>query len=487
MNSSRIKILAAIFLICGSVYSQPVTLRQAINIALDRSDKVKQYTERVEQKKSAYKESKGNFLPNINLTGGFNHMDDNLMIDLDPIRQAMIKIQAGNQVEFANVYNLLQSGVPLTAQQRAALYGTYSSSLSKMIPLFQDQLKKQDYWTTTITGMQPLFMGGKLLSAKNIAEQDKELAESELAKTKNEVTSDVISNYLNVVLIQNVVKVREDILNGMIKHRNDAKRIFEEGVIAKNQYLRSEVAVADAERNLSDEQNRLSLAIIAFRNALGYKNNEPVEVDDTLVFKSISDSLKSFKESAYLNQPVFKMIDIKKEQISDKYKIDRSEFLPKFYLFGKYELIDKYLSALEPKWVIGVQGSINLFNGFKDYQKLEQTKHTSKEIDYIEADTRSKIDLLIEKNYRDMQNSVVRYNKLEASINLADENFRLTSGRFQTGLSTTLDVIDAQLVLEKNSIERKITLYDYYKSINELYLTSGTPMNFLKIWYKESN
>lgn len=486
MSSSGIKSLIVLLLIGRLGFAQQMTLRQAIDISLDRSDRIKQYSEKYEQKKRAYYESKGNFLPSVNLTAGFNHMNDDLVMDLDPIRQAMIKIQAGNQVEFANVYNILQGGPGLTQQQRAALYGNYSGALSRQIPLFQSQVKKQDNWSTTLIGTQPLFMGGKLISAKNIAEQEMDLAETELKKTRNEVTSEVISNYLSVVLLKNVVAVRQDVLNGMIKHRNDAKRIYEEGIIAKNQYLRSEVAVADAERNLSDEQNRLSLAILALKNSMNYKTGELPEINDSLVYKQLQDSITAFKEYANNFQPVLRMIEIKKRQVEEKYKVDRSDFLPKFYLFGKYEVLDKYLSILEPRWTVGVQGSINLFNGFKDYEKLQQTKHLGKEVDYLESDTRSKIELLIDKNYRDMLNSKTRYEKLEATISLAEENFRLTEGRFSTGMSTSLDVIDAQLVLEKNSIERKISLYEYYKSINELYLTSGNPMNFLIIWNKES-
>jgi outer membrane protein TolC len=465
-------------------YSQPITLKQAIDAAVSNNDKIKQYSEKVEQKNKAFAESKGNFLPSVNLSGGFNHMDDNISMDLEPIRQAMIKIQAGNQVEFANVYNILQGGSGLTAQQRAALYSNYSNTLGRQIPLFVDVLKKQDYWTTTLTATQPLFLGGKIISANNIAEIDKEIAEVELEKTKNEITSEVITNYLNVVFLQNVITVRQNVYEGMVQHRNDAKRIFEEGMIAKNQFLRSEVALADAERNLSDDKNRLSLAMIALKNSMGNKDKAEIEINDELVYKSISDSLNNFKNEAYSSQPILKIIGLKKEQISDKYKIERSEFLPKIFLFGRYEIMDKYLSILEPKWIVGIQGSINLFNGFKDNNKMQETKHQGKEIDYLESDTKSKIDLLLEKNYRDMLNSKYRFEKLEANINLAEENLRLTSGRFQTGMSTSLDVIDAQLVLEKNQIERKFSLFEYYKSINEIYLTTGNPKEFLNVWYK---
>lgn len=54
--------------------------------------------------------------------------------------------------------------------------------------------------------------------------------------------------------------------------------------------------------------------------------------------------------------------------------------------------------------------------------------------------------------------------------------------RFETGLGTSLDVIDAELVLEKNLIESKTSLFDYYKAMADLYTAVGEPEKFLSIW-----
>ncbi|MBI5402212.1 MAG: TolC family protein [Ignavibacteriae bacterium] len=462
--------------------SQVLDLKTAINVSMEKNDKIKQYKEKINQKDEDNKEAMGNFLPAINLTASFNHLNDNMNIDLDQIRQAMVKLQAGNQVEFKNIYTIINGGQPLTSQQRAQYFSAYSNALYSAIPPFVEQFKKQDNWYTTLTGAQPLYMGGKVIAAKKYANLEKVYSEIELEKIKNVITSEVINNYLNVVLVKNVIKTREDVLEGMKRHRSDAKRLYDEGLIAKHQYLRSEVAVADAERILFDEENRLQLALIALKNTIGYKENEIVEINDSLVYRSIDDSLKAIKEYAYENQPVLKLIKIKKDETVQKYKIERSEFLPKIMLYGKYELIDSYLSQLEPRWTVGIQGSINLFNGFKNYHRIQSTKYLQSEVDYLYSDTKSKISLLVEKNFKDMQNYKNRYFKLNVNIQLADENLRLTSARFQTGLGTSLDVIDAELSLEKNLVERQVSICEYYKAINELYLASGNPKKYLEIW-----
>lgn len=464
------------------VQSQEIlNLEMAIETGKKNNEKIKMYKEKVKQKEAEEKIAFGNFLPNLNLSSGFTHMNEPIEMDLDPIRQVTMTLQAKNQVEFSNIYNILQGGTGLTQQQRASLYSNYYSTLDQQLPKFSSEIKKMDYWNLTLSGMQPLFLGGKIINAKKYAEKEIEVMNSELKKAENEITNEIISSYLNVVLCRDLIKLRKEVLEGMKKHRNDAKRLMEEGLIAKHEYLRAEVAVADAERVLFDEENKLSLSKIALKSAVGIKGEEEIIIEDSLVFHETQESIAFVKQKMEENQPVFKTLSLKREEAEIKQKIDKADFLPKVYLFGKYEIMQSYLSILEPEWVVGIQASINIFNGFKDSEKLKQNKYILSEIEYLEADTKRKLNLAVEKFYKEKENSINRYKKLEANINLAEENLRLNSTRFSTGLGTALDIIDAELVLEKNIFEKKLTIYEYYKSLNEIYTIIGEPERILQI------
>jgi outer membrane protein TolC len=176
------------------------------------------------------------------------------------------------------------------------------------------------------------------------------------------------------------------------------------------------------------------------------------------------------------------MIDKKKEEAADNYIVQRSNFLPQLAAFGKYEIFQSYLSSLEPKWVIGLQFKLNIFNGLRDYTKLQTAIHMEREVDYAAQEAEKKVSLWVNKSYRDVQNSSVRYNKLNATIELANENLRANEKRFESGMGTSLEVIDARLMLEKNQVERLVSLHDYYRSLTDLYLATGRPQEILNIW-----
>lgn len=464
-----------------SIFAQKVTMEQAVATALERNQKIKQYNERIEQKKFQEMESWGNFLPQINFVGSYNHLNKKIDIDLEPIRQAMIQLQTGNQVTFATLQN-----PALTAQQKAAIAAQAKAGLEAALPPFVEGVKERDYKMGSFVGVQPLFLGGKLWAAKNAAKDEKIAAEIELKKTKDEIIQETVNNYLSVVMVSDIIKTRKDVLAGIVRHRERAEKLLREGLIANYNLMRAKVAESEAERNLDDDMNKLSVAYLALKNSMGLTDEE-ITVDDSLVYKKVTDSLSNYIAKAMNGNAVLKLIAIKKDAVEQKYVADRSNFLPQIAAFGKYEVYPQYLSILEPRWVIGLNLNFNLFNGFKDYAKIQSTIHMEDELKFMEADVKSKIGLLVNKTYKDILNASNKYNKLETSISLAEENLRLNEKRFETGLGTSLEVIDARLSYEKIQVDRKVALYEYYKSINELLQATGEPENILSIWNKKEN
>jgi outer membrane protein TolC len=484
-KSNLILILLGFFLqFSVQIHAQNLTLENAVNIALKNNPKIKEYEEKSEQKKYANIEAWGNFLPKINITASYTHLNDPLILDLNPIRDVIIGLQTQNQVALTNISNILQTGTGLSDQQKAYVAQQANLKLNSAIPSFKETFKEQDYKTATIVGIQPIFLGGKLLAAKKFASDELEASDIELKKTRDDVIQETVNNFLAVVLLQDVVKTRINVLNGIKKHEAMAEKLLQQGLIANYHLLRAKVAVADAERNLFDDNNKLDLSKVALRSTLGISEDADIQISDSLVYSDNLGEFNTYLSKAMEEQPILKLISIKKDAAHQKYNVERSKFSPQVGIFGQYQMYPQYLSVVEPRWAVGVQVSLNIFNGFQDYANLQSANHLEDEVKYLEADAVRNIRLLINKDYKDAANSKDRYLKTDESINLAKENLRLNEKRFDTGLGTSLEVIDAQLSLEKNEIESKQSLYDYYKSLTALNVNAGTPEEVLKIWNK---
>ncbi len=481
------KITTICLLLCSvTLFAQTmkINLGEAVSLAIQNNERIKQYQEKVVQKEYDNLSAYSNFLPSLNFDLSYTHLNDDMVIDLSPIRDVIITLQSSNQAELTNLGNIISGKGPLTQAQKDGIKIQAASSLNSLIPAFKETFKKQNYRTGTFLVTQPLFLGGKLLATKGAASAEMESANIELEKTKNEIVYEVIDRYTKVLLLNSVVETRKEVLNGILSHKEKAEKLFNEGLIANHHLLRAEVAVAEAERNLENDKNNLVLATTALRNTLGINESESISFTDSLVFKNSTDSLSSLKAKAKLDQPILRIIEKKKLLAEENFNVTRSAFLPTIAAFGKYEIYPEYLSSLEPRWAIGLQMKYNIFNGFKDYLKLQTAKHLEKEVEYAEADAQKKIELWVIKSYLEVENNKTRFQKLEATINLANENLRQNEKRFETGMGTSLEVIDARLQLEKIQIERELSLYNYYNALSNLYLATGNPTELLNIWVK---
>ena len=467
------------FLLClpAVLLSQQLTLEGAVQTALRNNERLKQYKERTVQKEFANADAWGNFLPSVKFQGSYNHLNDPLQIDLDPIRQAIIQLQSGNQATFAKIQN-----PALTPQQQAGVFSQASAQLNQQLPPFVETFKEQDYRSAAFVGVQPLFMGGKLIAAKKFASSELQASQAEERQVKDEMIREVVNDYLTVVMMNEMVRTRQDVLAGMQRHLQDAERLYLEGLIAPHHRLRAKVAVADAERNLTRDENRRDLALVALRNVLGVANDAPVVPTDQMTYVAASPALGNLISRAHHGQPILELITAKKKAAAQKFAAERAELFPQLFAFGKYEVYPQYLSSLEPRWIVGIQLSYPIFTGLQRYNRIQSASHLESEIEHLEVDSQNKIDLWVNKSYRDVLNAGSMYEKLGADASLAEENYRVNEKRFKTGLGTSLEVVDARLGWEKSELERLSTLQEYYKALTDLYTAVGEPNEIFTIW-----
>ncbi len=215
---------------------------------------------------------------------------------------------------------------------------------------------------------------------------------------------------------------------------------------------------------------------------MGLEEDADISTADSITFHPLDESLGDAVKTALANQPILQFISEKKISARQNYNAALSSFLPTIAAFGKYEMYPEYLSSIEPRWAVGIQMNLSIFNGFKDHLNLQNAKHIENEVMYLQADAKKKVELWVNKAFMEMGKSRNKYEKLDATVALAKENLRQNEKRFETGMGISLEVIDARLAYEKVELDRYASLYEYYKAAADLFLADGDPSLILKIW-----
>ena len=450
------------------------TLEAAVDSALSNNDKIKQYRHKVHQKEELNGAATGNYLPSVGIMAGYSYFSDNPEINMSQVKESVDNVAGYYGADIARALGL-------SDETQEALQRLITGSLNKL-PAYNITIDQQQYPNLNIVALQPLYTGGKIIAGKRFTEADLELSNVELKTIKDEIIRETVERYLAVALLKRVVATRKEVVRGMKRHERDAKKAIEVGLIAPHQILRAQVAVANAERDLDDDRNKLSLAVLALRTSMALDPAAPFEISDSLIYRPVDLSLDSLKDEARFGNPVFAMIKQKKTMVDQKHALERSEFLPQIGAFGTYNFFREEYPVIPPRFVVGLQMKINLFHGMKDYHNLQASNYLKKEVNQAEIYARKQIDLLINKAYRDVINYQMRYEKFAPTEKLAEKNFQINEKRFKEGLAKSTDVIDARLLYESAQLERMHSLYQYYQALVRLYTATGNAYKVVNIF-----
>ncbi len=278
-----------------------INLSSAIDSAMNNNSKILRYKQAVYEKKELKKASTGNYFPSIDLLGGYSYLSENPEVNMSKIKGSVDDI-------FGKYGSYIAGELGLSDDAQEVIYNKIVNGLEQL-PAYNIVIDQQGYPNLNIVAKQPLFLGGKITAGRKFADAEYEYSNAEYKKITNEVTKEVIKRYYGVVLLKSVVEVRKEVVKGMKRHERDAERAIEIGVIPSHELLRAKVAVANAERDLIDDENKLDLAKLALKYSLGVPESTELVIKDSLTFKLVTydvDNLKTITES---KQPVFNMIE----------------------------------------------------------------------------------------------------------------------------------------------------------------------------------
>ena len=442
-----------------------ISLSSAVDSAMRNNRKIRQYRQAVYEKEHLKKASVGNYFPSVDVIGGYTYLSKNPEVNMSKVKESVDDM-------FGKYGAFVAKELGLSDEDQQVIYERLVSGLNKL-PAYNIVVDQQDYPNLNIQATQPLFFGGKIIAGKRFADAELDYADAELQKVENDITKETIERYFGVVLLRQVVKVRQQVVEGMKHHERDAKRAIEIGVIPSHELIRAKVAVANAERDLIDDQNKLDLALLGLKSSMGLPEETQLEVTDSLVFKMISPEVEGLKKEAFTQQPIFRMIDQKKVMVKQKHALERSAFLPQIAAWGQYNAFGNSYPVTLPPFMVGIQAHITIFHGIQNINKLKATRYLAQEVELADQYAHEQVNLWVNKSWREMINKRERYLKMEPTVELARKNLEINEKRFREGLGKSIDVIDARLLFEGAEVERLKSLYDYYIAVTDLYLAAG--------------
>jgi len=418
----------------------------------------------------------------VKLQASATHLDRDIVMDLDPIRTAILQIQSGDATQLQNLSTTMQTGTQMTTAQQNAYQQGYYQNLDAKLPHFLDTMSKQNDWGVELVAYQPLFHGGRIFAGERAAASRQRAAGADLDKQKGDLRRDFVKYYVQGALLRQSIALRTQALATIQRHRDHAKQALDAGLADRAALLRADLAISEARTSLSDDSSKLQSVSITLAQMSG--GSEPLLPSDTLapppVLPGTADSLE---RSVAERNPLLKSLSAQQDVAHRAVAAKDADFLPEIGLFGKYEFNrEAARSALQPIWVVGIKGEITLFHGGGDYHQRAAAISTEREVAALRGEASSALEAQTKRQILALRQSRTRWENLSAQSQLARESHRVAESRFQQGQATGLEVVDAWLSEEKADLDRLSAAGDGWIALGEILWATGRTDEFSGLW-----
>ena len=437
--------LATIVPLSAQEAKRTLSLDEAIAVALTENPAMKaaEFEEKAatQERRAAI----GLRMPKISVTGAYAYMSKDIGFDFNEMK--------GPAKELAG--QILGSGL-IPPEMVPSINGLLN-------PLMNADwfLKVQDQSLGFVGGevTVPIWMGGKINAANRAARINEKTAVAQGNQTRNALISELVERYFGLALATQVVAVRQQVVDGVRRHLEDARALERNGMIAQTERLYVEFKMAEAERELANAKLQAETIASALSNTLGRESDwRPVTA--MFLLAKVED-LAYYQDLAQARNPLLSQVSLKRELAQEGVRAQRADFLPQVAAIGGGSFYNYQVAGLVPRWAVGVGVNIKIFDGLNREYKYSAAKQTVRRVGELQNKAGKDIAVLVEKLYNQMMNYHNQMTSIDASLKFAEEYLRMKNAAFLEGMSSSSDLIDAELNLAGVRTERLQAAYNY--------------------------
>lgn len=402
----------------------PLSLSESIAIALERSTLVKASAYAVKGADYERKAAGTDFLPKINTAYSFTRFNE------DP----HMKSPAGE-------------------------YSSYPVDMK-----IGDKERYQ--WNTYLT--QPLFTGGALVSAYQIAKLGKDIAQENLSKARQEIILNVKEAYFTILKIQKIRTVALQAVEQVNSHVEVAQAFYDQEMIPRNDLLEAQVRFAQVKQVLIRADNGVEIAKAYFNTVLRREVSQPVEVEDILEYQPEVFSLDECANEAFQKRPEMREAEFTLEKAQKGVKLAKSRFFPTLSLVTDYQRMGEHADVSgnpyedAEQWMVTTLFSWDVWEWGKRHYQVSASRAKVAQAEELKKQVGDVIALEVKESYLNLKEAEKNIMVAKTAIDQAEENFKLNKEKYNEQMATTTDVLDAQTLLTQAQSNYYNALSDYH-------------------------
>jgi outer membrane protein TolC len=420
--------------------SSPLTLQQAVNIALEKNPQRKAALADTKATSADVKEARTLLFPHVTFSETSARGNDPVYVFGSRLRQ-----QRFSTADFA--LNSLNTPTP---------FGNFA---------------------TRFGGTWNLFDSFGSWHAVNRADRLKDAAGHQLERTVQEIIFRVVSSYYGVLVAKKQLEVAEQSLKTAQAILDRSKNRFESGVVVESDLLSAQMRLAMRKQELIRSQNGLALARAELSASMGISVENEFDPVEALVERNLpTTTLEEVEKRAVETRPDLKRIHSEEAAQQQSVSIAKSSFGPRVNAFAGWEADNPTFVAGGGgnNWLAGIEVQFDLFDGGAKRARLSHERAIQEKVAAVKEMATDAARLEVRRAYYGLDSARQQLAIARATITASQESLRINQNRYESGLSTITDLLAAEEAARRSQTDYWEALYRYHTGYANLELAGGT-------------
>ncbi|MCL5670865.1 MAG: TolC family protein [Acidobacteria bacterium] len=418
--------------------SGPVSLEQAVNIALKNNPTIHAATAYADAAQHAIDAAKVGYMPRLNFSEGFTR---------------------GNNPVYV-------FGTLLTQRQFTAANFDLG---------FLNTPPPVDNFRTQFSASMPLYDFGRTSKRVKGARLEAHGTADIADRTRQGVVFDVVNAYLNELLAHERVRVAQAAVNMTEADLARARARVEQGLAVESDVLSAQAQLAQAKESLIQAQNSVATGQASLNVAMGIPEDTLTKTVGKLSeVKAAVSSLASLQGTAIEKRPDYKAAELQAENAKNSVGLAKKEFLPRIDMMGSWEIDNQtFATRGGNNWLAGATLSFDIFSGGARRAQIAESKAYQMRADAMRSHMESLVRLQVREAYLNLNAARQRVEVSRDSAAQAEESLRILRNRYDAGLVTIMDVLRAETMQTTAENNHLNAVYDYRLAFAALELATG--------------
>lgn len=447
-----------------SFAQETLSLQDCRALALKNNKQLQIAVLAADMAKNIQQAAKTKYLPRVSGMAGYEHFTREISLLSKKQQNTLSNLgtntmgKMGSQIG-ENLNAMAQQGIitPAMAQQLGGVLGNLVTPLTQAGNNIGEALNEalrtntRNVYAGSIMVTQPIYMGGGIKAANDIAAIGREAAQNDIDLKRQNLLYAIDNAYWLVISL----KKKEDLAlryRDLIKHFSDnVGKMYKEGVTTKADGLQVDVKLNTADLQIAQLQNGISLAKMALCQLCGLPLSDAITLEDeqkeTLAERE--DIEANDATSSFDARPEIRLLANAIEMSRQNTRLIQAIYRPHVALTAGFSVsnpnvFNGFQQRFSGVWNVGVVVQVPIWNWKESKYRLRASQAATNMAELELTDVREKINLEVEQQRFRLNNAEKQLHTAKKNMTAADENLRCANLGFKEGVMTVTEVMAAQ-------------------------------------------